>query len=348
MSVSAPLRVLLSYAHESTEHRARVKALAQRLESEGLEITLDAESAEPAEGWWVWLEREVTAADLVLVVISAAYQTAFGTPQLRWPGPVLSPALYAAEVAHRPFLPVVFSEADAAYPPEPMVQQTCYRADTEQDVSLLLRTLRGFASAAESEPQTRSAMTRGASPLPPLDQYLTGLQARLTFHRRAWRYFRSKLEGLGITLEEQPMDENGVQKLTGPGIAIALTQHSEHAEARLDILPGTAPVYAAQLGLVAVARQPLECTFLVFTLKPEWNVCTPYEALAERLAGTDIKLHREQGLLLHGWRFIIPALTVPEALGAPLKIVPRPAYPWPLNPLRLLLYLMNKSGGLYR
>jgi hypothetical protein len=44
----------------------------------------------------------------------------------------------------------------------------------------------------------------------------------------------------------------------------------------------------------------------------------------------------------------VPALAKPNLGAEPLKITPRPPYPWPLNPLRLLLYLMEKTGALVR
>jgi hypothetical protein len=42
---------------------------------------------------------------------------------------------------------------------------------------------------------------------------------------------------------------------------------------------------------------------------------------------------------------MVPAMAKPDPGAEPLKIMPRPPYPWPLNPLRLLLHLLEKSGA---
>src|SRR5262245_2610531 len=107
MSATAPLRVFLSYAHEDATHRVRVKALAQRLQEAGMEVTLDQDWPAPPEGWWLWVEREVTAADVVLLVITREFSESFDESS-RWLGPVVGPKLFASESGHRPFIPVVF------------------------------------------------------------------------------------------------------------------------------------------------------------------------------------------------------------------------------------------------
>ena len=349
MHAPAPLRVFLSYVHGLAEQRARVRALIQRLQAQGLVVIADCDREAPTEGFGSWVEKEVAAADAVLVLVDKTYAAVFGTMQLRWPGPVLTPALYRAQAALRLIVPVGFDEADAAHRPGELAHQTFYPVASEQDVGLLMRTLRGIpqlADAATPSPDEQ-ALPRVCSPLPPLEHYLTRIQARVQFHRRAWRYFCSKLESTGIFLEETARDANGTQTLTGPGIDLSLTQHSEHAEAQLEILPGTATVYASLLGLVAGARQPLECTYLVFLLHPEWQLFHGLD-LGEKLAQTDIKSPGQQALVLHGWRFVIPSLSLPATPGTSIKIVPRPVYPWPLNPLRLLLHLLEKTDALHR
>jgi hypothetical protein len=352
MSAAAPLRVFLSYAHEDAKHRVRIKGLAQRLQDAGMDVTLDQDLSDPVEGWLLWVEREVAAADVVLLVITAAFRDAFDASTMHWPGPVVGQKLFNSESGHRPFIPVVFMGSDATYRPAPLVNQTVYSIETESEFELLLRLLRGLTPREAAVPPLPAATSDKpappTSPLPPLDYYLSGVQARLSMHRRAWRYFRSRLEAIGIVLEERELDAAGAQTLTGPGITLKLTQHSEHCETTIEILPGTARVYANLLGLVAGARQPIECTYLVFLLKPEWHFLQPHGALRARLAETDIKSQGVQGFVLHGWRFIVPSIAKHDLEGEPLKIVPRPAYPWPLNPLRLFLHLLEKKGALLR
>ena len=355
MSVPTPLRVFLSYTHENSAHQARVRRLAQRFVEEGFEVTFDLDWPAPTEGWPLWTERELIAADVVLLIITPAYRQAFELLQTRWPGPAVGRDLFEAQSAHRTFIPVVFSEADRAARPPQLTHLTCYSVETEMDLSLLFRILAGFVHSVEPAVDDEPAQDvpaanapRLTSPLPTLDRHLATVQARLSFHRRAWRFFRSGVEALGIALEEEVLDENGSQKITGPGLVISLTQHSEHTEARLEIQPQIAPIYANLLGVVSGARQPVECTYLMFILRPEWKLAGGAATIAPLLTGTDLTWHGTQGLEVHGWRFVIPALSAPDPRTVQIKIVPRPAYPWPLNPLRLLLYHLEKRGAIFQ
>jgi hypothetical protein len=49
------VRVLISYSHDSEEHRAAVLDLAQRLRGAGLDAVLDRHVAAPREGWPRWM-----------------------------------------------------------------------------------------------------------------------------------------------------------------------------------------------------------------------------------------------------------------------------------------------------
>lgn len=72
MTVPVP-KVFISYAHESAEHMARVRALAEFLRETGLEVVLDVWSAGGRQDWYAWAIKEMTSADFVLVVASARY-----------------------------------------------------------------------------------------------------------------------------------------------------------------------------------------------------------------------------------------------------------------------------------
>lgn len=68
-----PPRVLISYSHESDEHRARVLALAQQLRKDGVDARLDRFVAPPPEGWSHWMEGELKEADRIIVVCTPTY-----------------------------------------------------------------------------------------------------------------------------------------------------------------------------------------------------------------------------------------------------------------------------------
>ncbi|MEV4624512.1 CHAT domain-containing protein [Asanoa sp. NPDC049573] len=72
---SRPVRVFISYAHESDEHVEAVRQLWIMLRTKaGVDAVLDiAESARRTD-WPLWMQREATAADFVVVVASPAYK----------------------------------------------------------------------------------------------------------------------------------------------------------------------------------------------------------------------------------------------------------------------------------
>lgn len=68
-----PPRVLISYSHETEEHRARVLALAQQLRADGVDAWLDRFVAPPAEGWSRWMERHLKEVDRIIIVCTPTY-----------------------------------------------------------------------------------------------------------------------------------------------------------------------------------------------------------------------------------------------------------------------------------
>jgi hypothetical protein len=212
------LRVFLSYAHEDAKHRVRVKALAQRLQQAGMEVTLDQDRPAPDEGWLLWVEREVTAADAVLLVITQAFRDSFDASSMPWPGSGNWTEAFQFGIGTPASSSQWSSPAeDAVYRPGPLAHQTFYSVETEEEIGLLLRLLGGFAPQTVSPAVTSGESARPSLPLPPLDYYLVGVEARLSMHRRAWRYFSSRLEAIGVVLEEGELDAAGAQTLTGAG-----------------------------------------------------------------------------------------------------------------------------------
>ncbi|MBV8312529.1 MAG: TIR domain-containing protein [Planctomycetaceae bacterium] len=65
----------ISYSHDSAEHAARVLDLADALCDGGIDVILDRYvHPAPAEGWPRWMERNLDAAQFVLMVCTATYR----------------------------------------------------------------------------------------------------------------------------------------------------------------------------------------------------------------------------------------------------------------------------------
>src|SRR4051812_12593750 len=109
------MRVLISYAHDSPEHEDRVRTLWFFLRRNGVDARLDLPAAMERQDWPLWMDREIAAAERVLVVASPAYgeRAEDRAPAgvglgVRWEAGSLRELLYATgEAGLRKVLPVV-------------------------------------------------------------------------------------------------------------------------------------------------------------------------------------------------------------------------------------------------
>src|SRR5437879_8470170 len=114
-----PVRVFISYAHESEEHRAAVCDLWLLLRECGIDARLDRTAAEQREDWGLWMLEQEREADFVLVIVSPAYRRrAEGTEEagkglgVQWEGALIRDAFYRYRAAaRRRFLPVLLPGA---------------------------------------------------------------------------------------------------------------------------------------------------------------------------------------------------------------------------------------------
>ncbi|MCI0392631.1 MAG: SUMF1/EgtB/PvdO family nonheme iron enzyme [Acidobacteria bacterium] len=127
MSSSQPIppKVFISYSHDSHEHLDRVLALADRLRAEGIDCNLDQYEPAPAEGWPRWMDKQFKDADYILVVCTETYCRRFEGREergkglgVKWEGAIITDELYSNEAVNKRFIPVLFSDDDAAHVPQ--------------------------------------------------------------------------------------------------------------------------------------------------------------------------------------------------------------------------------------
>jgi hypothetical protein len=70
----SPPRVFISYAHDSEAHCEQVRALWIFLRSAGIDARSDVDAAEKRQNWPLWMEKQVSDADRILVVASSGYR----------------------------------------------------------------------------------------------------------------------------------------------------------------------------------------------------------------------------------------------------------------------------------
>jgi hypothetical protein len=140
-------RVFISYAHDSEAHCLRVRSLAARLRTDGVNCTIDRYvSGSPPEGWPLWMERQIGSSDFVLVVGSDRYirryegveEQAVGLGAT-WEAVLTRVELYEAQGINKKFVPVVFDGNPREIIPKPLRSQSYYRVP--DDYEKLLRVL---------------------------------------------------------------------------------------------------------------------------------------------------------------------------------------------------------------
>jgi len=142
-----PIRLFVSYTHDSEEHKHRIRELADRLRTDGVDCDLDQYIHQsPPEGWPKWMMRQVAGARFVLVVCTEHYclrVTTDGEPGIglggRWEGALITQELYDSGGANSKFIPVVFDPADAQFRPPFLRGATFYDLATDDGYDRLYR-----------------------------------------------------------------------------------------------------------------------------------------------------------------------------------------------------------------
>ncbi len=131
---------------EPASHQDRVLALAQRLRADGVDARIDRFELSPAQGWPLWVEQEIDAADHVLVVCDALYCEQFSrtTPRVAdraaaWQGSAIARRLYESPGRNTKFIPVLLAGATLSDVPALLRDATVH--DVARDYEGLLRRL---------------------------------------------------------------------------------------------------------------------------------------------------------------------------------------------------------------
>ena len=132
------MRVFISYSHDSAEHMDRVLALSNRLRQEGVDCHIDQYEQSPSEGWPQWCEKQVQQSGFVLVACTETYLRRFKGEEApgkglggTWEGHIITQELYNAQGGNRKFIPIIFSEQDAAHIPLILQSATHYQISDE-------------------------------------------------------------------------------------------------------------------------------------------------------------------------------------------------------------------------
>ena len=131
-------RVFLSYSHDSAEHADRVLSLADSLCDRGIDVIFDRYvHPAPAEGWPRWMERNLDAAQFVLMVCTATYRRrVMGEEEpgqgtgVRWEGTLIYNRIAYGEPGGIRFIPILLPGAEPTHIPDPVRGHNHYRLAT--------------------------------------------------------------------------------------------------------------------------------------------------------------------------------------------------------------------------
>lgn len=121
-------RVLISYSHDSEEHRSAIRNFADRLRRNGVDAWIDQyDEHDPPESWPDWMRSEIERADSVIVVVTVGYVERFRRETgpgigsgVRWEGALITADLYHSRRERAKFIPVVLRNEDAPLIPPPL------------------------------------------------------------------------------------------------------------------------------------------------------------------------------------------------------------------------------------
>lgn len=149
-----PIKVFISYSHDSPEHETRVLGLAQRLRADGLDAQIDQYvPGTPNQGWPRWMLDQIEWAEFVLLVCTETYYRRFRGREAAgrgwgadWEGGLITLEIYQTRSTTTKFVPVLFS-ADLRFIPDPLRGLTHYVLDNAETYSALVDFLAGQAGA---------------------------------------------------------------------------------------------------------------------------------------------------------------------------------------------------------
>ena len=126
--MAEPIRIFISYSHDSDDHAGRVVELADALCGGGIDVIL-GQYVDPApeEGWPRWMDRNLDEAKFVLMVCTETYRRRVmgqGEPGkglgVRWEGSLIYNRIYHDKPSGSRFIPILLLPgSETAHIPNP-------------------------------------------------------------------------------------------------------------------------------------------------------------------------------------------------------------------------------------
>lgn len=162
-----PVRVFISYSHDSPEHEERVLGLSNRLRNPGGVDSVIDQYESPPEGWPVWMERQIDEADFVLMVCTATYRRRVERKEeptkglgVVWEVNSIYNRLYDDKLTNSKFVPILFAGSTADDIPYPVKGFGRYQVSSEEGYESLYRRLTNQPYVEKPPLSTRRILPR--------------------------------------------------------------------------------------------------------------------------------------------------------------------------------------------
>jgi hypothetical protein len=167
--------VFLSYRHENDAHRVRVRELAERLHTAGINVVLDqffldAHPGGPDEGWAGWTYRQAANADKILIVASPSWFRSYAGIEApvaglgaAWEARLIQQRLYESAGSNPHIRMVAFDPNDADSMPLELRSYHIFNA--ERDLARLVTWLGGTSSETVMPSSARASWLADAPTL---------------------------------------------------------------------------------------------------------------------------------------------------------------------------------------
>jgi tetratricopeptide (TPR) repeat protein len=145
-----PPKVFISYSHDSQEHADRVLELSDHLRADGIDCILDQYEESPPEGFPVWMDRQIRAADFVLMICTPTYFRRVMREEepgkghgVAWESTLIYQYIYNAGTSNTRFIPVLLEGGLESDIPVPWQGVKYYRPMAQEGYEELYRRLTG-------------------------------------------------------------------------------------------------------------------------------------------------------------------------------------------------------------
>jgi predicted HicB family RNase H-like nuclease len=140
---------IISYSHDSPDHKNRVLSLCNSLRRDGIDCTIDQFVTSPPEGWPRWMMNTIGSVDFVLVVATQKYLKRFEATEpgegngVAFEGVIITHELYQQKCRNTRFVPIVFDTTDCPHIPIILQGATYYNVMNRVNYRELVAHLTG-------------------------------------------------------------------------------------------------------------------------------------------------------------------------------------------------------------